>query len=179
MKNLLRSPLLPIVVSFFPGCGDDEIPPPTPEPEVPVSCRSGSPSTIEIGRGVGGAFEALSLEADVELTAAPQGGFGVAVVLRTQRLAASEGDVLRLSLDLEISGTVAGHFELRRPALCNSDGSGALVNGIVVGLDPARYGSNDALLALDDAVVSLVVTATDSSGNTATVRQQVTLQVGG
>ncbi len=53
------------------------------------------------------------------------------------------------------------------------------MNGVVVGLDDEKYGSNDALLALDQKRIELVVTAKDQEGRTAEVIKPVILNVGG
>ena len=58
-------------------------------------------------------------------------------------------------------------------------GLNGLLWGVVVGFDPEIYSSNDDLLSLDGEVVDLVVTATDTTGNSATGTTPVTINVGG
>jgi hypothetical protein len=60
---------------------------------------------------------------------------------------------------------------------CQEDGSG-LLWGVAVGFDPAIYPTTTDLLALDGGDVELIVTATDSEGDTAEGRVTVELSVG-
>lgn len=111
---------------------------------------------------------------------APQGGFGVSVLVRSEGLLAGEGALAEVLLDTRVAGETTGSFLLEdAPLYCNSDGSGGFLSGIVVGFDSSRYGSNDAFLALDGSAVDLAVTVTDEEGRVAEVVTTVTLIVGG
>ncbi len=156
------------------ACGDD----PAPEPEVPEACLGSDQPNLELGHGVGGAFAPLADAEEVGLIAAPQGGFGVTVLVRTRGLAVVDNP-LRFSLEPWVDDEVAGHFEFDRRIQCLSNGTGGLLNGTVVGFDETKYGTNDALLSLDGQLIELVITAEDVDGRTATVRRPVTLLVGG
>ena len=153
------------------GCGDQE----EETGSDPPSCTSTDDASLTIGYGVGEEFTAYEDGAIVGLSVAPQGGFGVAVRASTSGLAAGEVSVL---LETNIDGELAGSFLNESVTLyCQDDGSG-LVWGVVVGFDPETYGSNDDLLSLDGEVVDLVVTATDTEGNSATGITPVTISVG-
>jgi len=141
-----------------------------------IACTSTADASLTIGYGVGEDFTAYQAESVVGLSVAPQGGFGVAVRASTSGLAAGEVSVL---LETEIAGEQVGSFLNESVTLyCQDDGSG-LLWGVVVGFDPATYSSNDDLLSLDGQVVDLVVTATDTEGNSATGITPVTINVGG
>ena len=153
------------------GCGDKG----EETGSEPLSCTSTADANLTIGYGVGEDFTAYDAEAVVGLSVAPQGGFGVAVRASTSGLAAGEVSVL---LETEIDGVPTGSFLNESVTLyCQDDGSG-LLWGVVVGFDPDTYGSNDDLLSLDGEVVDLVVTATDTKGNSATGITPVTISVG-
>jgi hypothetical protein len=141
-----------------------------------LSCTSLDDTSLTIGFGVGEDFTAYENESVVGLSVAPQGGFGVAVRASTSGLAAGEVSVL---LETVIDGELVGSFLNESVTLyCQDDGSG-LLWGVVVGFDPATYSSNDDLLSLDGELVDLVVTATDTTGNSATGSIPVTINVGG
>lgn len=148
-------------------------------PPVPEACRGSMSPTLAIGSGVGGAFQPFEDNQSVGLTVAPQGGFGVSVVLHTKGLAAGDKLTADATLESLVDGMVSGTFSLTLPLLCQSNGSGGLVSGVVVGFDPARYGSNDALLSLDGKIVVLRVTVTDTEKRKAVVEKPITLKVGG
>jgi hypothetical protein len=148
-------------------------------PPVPPTCIGSQSPTLEIGRGVGGAFAPFADNQRVGLTVAPQGGFGVSVVLNTKGLAAGEGKSGEATLETIVDGKVSGSFSLRLPLLCQSNGSGGLVSGVVVGFDPATYSSNDSLLTLNEKPVVLRVTVTDVEGRKAVIDKTVTIVIGG
>ena len=136
-----------------------------------LSCTSSDDASLTIGFGVGEDFTAYETESVVGLSVAPQGGFGVAVRASTSGLADGEVSVL---LETVIDGELVGSFLNESVTLyCQDDGSG-LLWGVVVGFDPEIYSSNDDLLSLDGEVVDLVVTATDTTGNSATGTTPVT-----
>jgi hypothetical protein len=154
------------------ACGGDENP-------VDDLCLASDVRAIVLGRGVGGAFVPYQDEEEVGLSVAPQGGFGVTVIIQTQGLTAGVGELASVELDTEMGGTRTGTFLLAEaPLLCRSDGTGGMISGVVVGFDPDVYSTNDDLLQLDGQVVDLVVTVTDSGGHVASTRQPVTIQVG-
>ncbi len=146
------------------------------------SCESQTETSIVLGRGVAGAFEPLEPGAQVGLAVAPQGGFGVTVLINTVGIKTSPDaytDLVNMQLDTLIEGTLVGTF-LQEGAvlLCQSDGSGGVIYGVVVGFDPNVYKTNDDLLALDGQAVDLSVTITDVNGASASVIQPVTIVVG-
>ena len=141
---------------------------------------------MTLGHGVGGLFVPYEDNEEVMLAVAPQGGFGVSVLIQTQGLYAEDRAVIQAQLDTEIDGMTTGSFLLENHAIrCRtSDIGGEVVSvgtafGIVVGFDPAIYATNDDLLALDGMSVELVVTVTDADERSAIGRQPVTIRVGG
>ena len=151
-------------------------------PSVPDPCRGSEMPEVLLGQGVGGAFVELTDNQDVGLSVAPQGGFGIPVVVQTHGLSA--GDLVQSRVLLEVllgDGTeeLLGTFETRAPLQCRSDGEGGNINGVVVGFDPDRYRTNDDLLALDGQIVELRITVTDEDGRVAVATKPVTMRVGG
>lgn len=145
----------------------------------PDACSFDENAAIELGEGVGGAFEAFEDEQEVTLSTAPQGGFGVAIVIETKGITASDSDRVDVNLVTEIDGEETGQFLVGgAPLLCKSDGEGGAISGVVVGFDSERYGSNDDLLELNGSVVDLVVTVI-SDEQEVEARKPVTLRVGG
>jgi hypothetical protein len=162
---------LPISVAFLVVAGFGCAPDPCSGQDDPV---------VRLGQGVGGAFEELEDEQEVSLAVAPQGGFGVAVVMETAGLSAGDEEIADVELNTEIDGELTGTFLLEdAPLLCKSDGTGGTISGVVVGFDPDVYRSNDDLLALDGEVVDLVVTVTDGEGRSTVATKPVTTRVGG
>ena len=154
------------------GC-DPDPPPPDDGP-----CAPHDAPTAAIGRGAGGAFLELADGEDVPLSVAPQGGFGVSVVIRTDGLRAEDYSFVTATQRVMLGDELIGEFTLyQQPLLCADDG-GRLA-GVVVGFDPSRYGSNDALVALDGALVDLELDITDDEGGVAEARKPVTIRVGG
>ncbi|MEM7157153.1 MAG: hypothetical protein AAF799_30150 [Myxococcota bacterium] len=151
------------------GCEED----PAADP-----CASGANPSVELGKGVGGAFTAYEDGEGVGLAVAPQGGFGVTVVITTEGLAAGSGSTADILMDVEVDGVNDGSFFLEGAALLCEAGVGGRFDGAVVGFDSDKYSSNDDLLSLDGRLIDLVVTVTDVDGNEATARQPVTLNVG-
>ncbi len=150
------------------------------EPEA-GPCEARSDPIVVLGQGVGGAFEPLAEGQVVGLDIAPQGGFGVTVLIRTEGLIANGEADAEAQLDIEIDGQAAGTFLLTpAPLLCQTDGSGGRISvGTVVGLDPDIYSTNDDLVELDGKQATLDVTVTDGAGNSATTRQRVVISAGG
>lgn len=162
-------PLLLVSLSLSLGCESD--PPPDP-------CRSASDAEVVLGKGVGGAFTPYEDGEAVGLDVAPQGGFGVTVVIKTDALLAGDEQTADILMDVEIDGTNDGSFLLEGAALLCESGEGGRFDGAVVGFDPDKYSTFDDLLGLDGQLVDLVVTITDAEGQSATARQPVTLNVG-
>lgn len=153
-------------------------------PDDPVDADPCAPSerpTVMLGQGVGGAFAPFADGEAVSLAVAPQGGFGVSVVIRTEGLSAGDDALADVQLDVEIDGVTEGSFLLTDAALLclDTDGGGGLVSGAVVGFDPDRYGTNDDLVALDGREAVLSVTVIDDGMAMASVQQAVTIRVGG
>ena len=143
-------------------------------------CASAAPATATLGQGVGAAFFPFQDLEEVALDVAPQGGFGVSVLIRTTGLAAGEGLTADIQLNVEVGEQLAGEFLQEKSALsCRGSDIGGEVRGVVVGFDPDVYKTNDELIALDGQIADLVVTVTASDGESATVRQPLTIRVGG
>ncbi len=164
-----RAPLAIALLALLAGCEED--PPPDP-------CGSGNDPFVLLGKGVGGAFTEFEDGEAVKLDVAPQGGFGVTVVINTEGLGAGESATANILMDVEIEGVNDGSFLLEDAALLCEDGVGGRFDGAVVGFDPDKYSTFDDLLGLDGQEVELVVTVTDADGVSATARQPVTLNVG-
>lgn len=142
-------------------------------------CVGSDAPEVLVGQGVGGAFVELADGEEVTLSVAPQGGFGVPVVVQTRGLAAGDLVQSMVLLDAERMGENLGTFSTRAPLQCRSDGDGGNISGIVVGFDPSRFRTNDDLLALDGTVVDLAITIMDEDGRMGMVIKPVTVRVGG
>ncbi len=152
--------------------GDTGSPPPD------LCAPSAAPSVL-LGAGVGGAFAEYADDASVGLTVAPQGGFGVVVLGQTAGLLAGDGRLAQVLLETVIDGAVSGSFLLAdAPFYCNSNGSGGFLSGVVVGFSSTTYATNDSLLSLNGAPVTLHVAVTDSLGGYAEIYKPVTIVVG-
>ncbi len=152
------------------GCDSTEDP---PDP-----CTHDFEPAIEIGFGVGGAFGRFEEDQEVGLVSAPQGGFGVDVLVRTEGLAAGDDALVTLLLETVLDGEVVGAFENPSQALTCTE-EGGLVFGVVVGFDSTDYKNNDDLLRLDGQRVGLRVTVTDADGKRADGVQMVVIRAGG
>ncbi len=145
----------------------------------PDPCTSWAAPAMQIGKGVGGAFVAYEENAEVGLTVAPQGGFGVVVLASTQGLVAGDGKLVDVLLETLIDDVVSGTFVLEQaPFYCNSNGTGGFLSGVVVGFNSTTYSSNDSLLSLNGQIVTLHVGVTDEIGGYAEVFLPVTIVVG-
>lgn len=143
-------------------------------------CKSMPPSIASLGEGVGSAFVPYDDLQEVGLAVAPQGGFGVTVLIRTEGLLAGEGLSADVQLNVEMDGAPAGEFLLEDAVFaCPNKEVGGEIRGVVVGFDPDMYKTNDDLIALDGQEVDLVVTVTATDGETATVRKPLKIRVGG
>jgi hypothetical protein len=156
-------------LSLVLGCDEDD--PPDP-------CRSGSDAEVLLGKGVGGAFTPYEDGESVGLDVAPQGGFGVTVVIKTEGLMAGDGVVADILMDVEIDSANDGSFLLEGAALLCETNVGGRFDGAVVGFNADKYSTFDDLLGLDGQAVDLVVTVTDAEGARVTARQPVILNVG-
>ncbi len=159
-----------LIVSQVAACDGDD---PASDP-----CASGADAAIVLGKGVGGAFTPYEDGESVQLDVAPQGGFGVTVVISTEALAAGGDNLVDIQMDVEVDGSTAGAFLLEDAALLCEPSVGGRFDGAVVGFDPNQYSSFDDLLDLNGQRVDLVVSVTDADGASATARQSVTLDVG-
>ncbi len=146
-----------------------------------VECQSGSAPEVFLGRGVGGAFEYLLEGEQLGLSAAPQGGFGVSVLVGTRGLLAGDEEIV--SADLTAASpsveNSAATFTLDAALACKSDGPDGpqgVIYGVVVGFNSSL--SNSDLLVMNGQPAELTVVVTDATGNTASGTQTVTLIVG-
>ena len=148
-------------------------------------CASSDMPVITLGQGVGGNFNAYGHGQDVTLTPAPQGGFGISSILRTQGLATgtnltTDAAFVNITLDVEIDGHNEGTFFVEEVSLlCSDPAFGGLLTGVVAGFDPGKYTDNDDLLSLDGELVDILASVADERGNVASIRQPVTVRVGG
>ncbi|MBI1946525.1 MAG: hypothetical protein HYS27_12560 [Deltaproteobacteria bacterium] len=173
----MRFPALASLACIFSAAQPTCEPVPGPDAGSPAGCTAGETPTVELGHGVGGAFISFTDGESVGITVAPQGGYGVPVQARTTGLEANDDSRATVRVATEINGEDAGQFMLyQQPLLC--DGASGVVTAIVVGLDPTRYGSNDALLALDGVQATLIVDVIDNNDVSGHGEQVVTLQVG-
>ena len=128
---------------------------------------------------MGGAFFPYEANAEVGLAIAPQGGFGVVVLVATRGLLAGDRRLADVLLETVLDGEVSGTFLLEdAPFYCNSDGSGGFLSGVVVGFSSTTYNTNDSLLSLNGSSVTLHVGVTDEEGGFAELYRQVTVAVG-
>lgn len=173
MRYQLFSPSLCVVLCAVGACE----PVLGPDAGAPAGCTAGDAPKVELGHGVGGAFVSFTDGESVGVTVAPQGGYGVPVQARTSGLEANEDSRATVHVATEIAGEDAGQFILyQQPLPC--DGARGVLTAIVVGLDPTRYGSNDALSALDGTLATLIVDVVDGNDVAGHGEQLVTLQVG-
>ncbi len=143
-------------------------------------CEPADEPTVFLGQGVGGEVEEFTDGQAVALTPAPQGGFGVQVVISTAGLRTEEQNSAQAVLDVFKDDAQEGTFLSEGLQLfCASPDDGGRIDGQVVGFDPAVYSTNDDLLALDGSEVELRVTVTDTDGNEAVGTSLVTIDVGG
>lgn len=144
----------------------------------PDPCEPAADRVVTIGQGVGGAFEEFADGEEVALSIAPQGGFGISIVLQTAGITATDDVRVDVNMATEIGGDETGDFLLEgAPLLCRSDGAGGSISGLVVGFDADEFRSNDDLLALDGETVELVVVIREA-GQQTEARKSVTVQVG-
>ena len=146
--------------------------------ELPVGCRGEGEPEAFLGRGVGGAFEPLAEGASIGLSVAPQGGFGVSVLIGTRGLQAGPSEIVSAELTA-VSEAVEGSeatFVLEAALQCQTEGDHGVVYGVVVGFSSSL--SNDDLLAMNGADAYLTVSVADALGRSAEVTQTVTLVVG-
>ncbi len=161
----MRPALLLCLLLLSPGCTD--------------LCESSDSPTLELGGGVGGAFEPYADGQVVTLDVAPQGGFGVTTLLATTGLQAGDEELADAQLDVRIDGDLEGSFLAEDTRLlCSGAAEGGRMSGVVVGFDSSVYSTNDDLLTLDGQTVTLDVTVTDSAGNSANVQRDVVVSVG-
>lgn len=155
-------------------------------PDEPMDhCDAWPDPAVTLGHGVGGTFSPYPPDAVVSLTPAPQGGFGISSVLRTQGLVTGSNlttDIayVTIKLDVEIDGQNEGTFTVEEVSLlCSDPAFGGLLTGVVAGFDPSKYQDNDDLIGLDNRRVDIIATVTDEAANVATARASVIVRVGG
>jgi hypothetical protein len=152
------------------------------EPTTDLSnCESSDTPEVFLGRGVGGAFQFLEEGEALGLTAAPQGGFGVSVLVGTRGLQAGPDEIVsaELTADSPSVKNSGATFTLDAALDCKSDGPEGpqgIIYGVVVGF--ASSLSNSDLLKMNGQPANLTVSVTDAVGNTGSVEQTVTLIVG-
>jgi hypothetical protein len=173
---VVKTPYFSLAFAFLLSGCPEEGPKTSDDP-----CESSSDPVIMLGQGIGGAFAPFSDGEGVTLAVAPQGGFGVSVVIRTEGLSAGEDALADVQLDVEIDGQSEGSFLLTDAALLCQTGEdgGGIISGAVVGFDPDRYPSNDDLVSLAGKEAVLDVTVIDEGRAMASVRQPVTIVFGG
>ncbi len=142
--------LTPFVIAVAPAVGC--------EPD--AACASGDDPTVELGRLGDGEFVALTEGERVPITIAPQGGFGMAVRVRTTELHADDATRATVHVETEIDGASVGQFVLYQQALACAGDSGT-ISTVVVPLDPFVYTTNEQLQALDGVPAALIVDVVD------------------
>lgn len=173
---------LALLVSISAGCNGDKDEDTGTTEELDLSaCESSGTPEVFLGRGVGGAFNYLEEGAQLGLSAAPQGGFGVSVLVGTRGLQAGDEQVVSadLTADTDAVENAAATFTLEAALDCKTDGPDGpqgVIYGVVVGFSSAL--SNSDLLAMNGQPATLTVTVTDALGATASVTQTVNLVVG-
>ncbi len=142
-------------------------------------CAGADTTSAVLGNGVGGAFAAFANNTEVALSVAPQGGFGVSVIVRTDGLRAGSTDLGSVQLNVEDeAGVVIGQFlQENQPIACRGSDIGGEVRNVVVGFDPNDYKTPEELATLHNKIVTLAVTVTDPDGRQAEVRTPVTIVV--
>jgi len=122
-------------------------------------CASKDPASVELGQGTSSYFEPYQDGEVVQLVPAAQGGSGIPVLIRTVGLATDT--TVDVDLVTEQDGSILGSFLLEgQNNFCSQDGTGRIL-GAVVGLDPIRFGSAEALQELHGQEIDLVVTVDD------------------
>lgn len=146
-------------------------------PAGPVDpCAAADDSFIVLGDASSGGFSAFEDGQTIGVVAAPQGGFGVPLLVRTHGLTAASGAKADVRLVVEFEGERVGDFVLAGAALLCRE-QGGLIAGVVAGFDPEEFTSSEDLDVLDGEQVILDVSVTGSTGREASVRQPVTISV--
>lgn len=141
-------------------------------------CAGGEPASIRLGDGVGGAFVAYEDEQEVPLRSAPQGGFGVTVLVATTGLPASDDSLADVQLDVRQGGELKGSFlSLNAPLHCRAADEGGLINDVVVGFDKDQFPTLDDFIDINGTVVDLEVEVISHEGPSASVAHPVTVNL--
>jgi hypothetical protein len=141
-------------------------------------CAPSDDPSILLGDGVGGAFVEYEDEQEVPLRSAPQGGFGVTVLVATFGLPAAEDTLADVQLDVRQGGELKGSFLSRNaPLRCRSAEEGGLITDVVVGFDGAQFPTLDDFIDLNGTVVDLEVGVITHDGPTAAIVKPVTIHV--
>ncbi|MCC7075197.1 MAG: hypothetical protein IT383_28045 [Deltaproteobacteria bacterium] len=130
--------------------------------EPDAACESAAEPTVELGRLGEGDFELLSEGERVPISIAPQGGFGMAVRVRTTGLHAADDTRATVHVATEIDGASVGQYVLYQQALLCAGDSGS-VSTVVVPLDPFVYTTNEQLQALVGLLATLIVDVVDAN----------------
>jgi hypothetical protein len=142
-------------------------------------CHSGDAPEVFLGKGVGGAFEPLEVDATVGLTSAPQGGQGVSVLLGTRGIEVGHDLQVTVTAESSVVENSFAEFTLVASLECKSDGPDGpqgVVYGVVIGFS-SSLGNSD-LLAMNGEPATLTVSVTDSNGSVAETTHRVILAVG-
>ncbi len=141
-------------------------------------CATSDAPAIRLGDGVGGAFVPYEDNQEVPLRSAPQGGFGVTVLIATDGLPADEDTLADVQLDVSIDGELKGTFlSANAPLRCRSSEDGGLITDVVVGFDSAQFPTLDDFIAINGDVVDLEVGVTTHEGPSAAVVLPVTINL--
>jgi hypothetical protein len=141
-------------------------------------CDATEGASITLGDGVGGAFLAYDTEQEVPLRSAPQGGFGVTVLISTSGLPAGDGMLADVQLDVSQGGEEKGSFlSANAPLQCRAEDEGGLIEGLVVGFDGDLFPTLDDFIDINGTVVDLEVTVTTHEGPSAETSHPVTVNL--
>jgi hypothetical protein len=142
-------------------------------------CEPSDSPTVELGRGVGGAYASYEEGEAVGLVDAPQGGLGVQVIIRTTGLRTEQSNTATAILDVFIDDELEGTFESNGlQLLCGGAEEGGSIRGQVVGFDQDLYPTINDFIGLNDQTVELRVSVVDLDGEEAAGSVVVTLNVG-
>ena len=164
-------------VSLLTSCSTSSTPQEDDETEAenPL-CTTEVEAGAFLGKGVGGAFVPFEDQESVSIMVAPQGGFGIGVVMRTEGLLAGSMRFAEVQMLVKINGMNEGRYKTEMGISCGE--LGGRIDNSVFPLDPNKYETNDDLLALDGQEAELLVEITDAEGNSTSTSQFVTIRVG-
>ncbi len=147
---------------------------------LPDNCAPGpDAATLMLGQGVAEAFEPYASGQTVTIEPASQGGFGFPILIRTVGLLAGEDQDAAVVMDTVVSGETTGTWNQNTQLTCPDEQGGRTPSVLHVGFDSTVYATTDDFIDLQGESIDLVVTMTDTEGNTAAVTQSVVLALGG